>query len=156
MKVPPTCFGPLLRLSTILTVNSMNLGLPVTSASWPSAIPMHNWCYLLCTTLTLVFHYIESGQQGNLILGPIHPYDTFVCSLLHSFGRGAKICPSLQHVVWSAKLLPRAQFCFGQPCAEQSRCTPAPHGPSVTTLVTHVSSSFYSKPWCCCTIATLW
>lgn len=26
----------------------------------------------------LVFHYIESGQRGNLILGPVQPYSTLV------------------------------------------------------------------------------
>ena len=76
------------------STNSTNLGLPVTSASWPLAISIHNWRYLLCTALALVFHCIGSGQQGNLILGHIHAYNMFVHSLLHSFGRGTKIRPS--------------------------------------------------------------
>lgn len=27
---------------------------------------------------SLVFHYLESGKRGNLLLGPVHPYTTLV------------------------------------------------------------------------------
>ena len=26
----------------------------------------------------LVFHYLESGKRGNILLGPVHPYSTLV------------------------------------------------------------------------------
>ncbi|KAF8531551.1 hypothetical protein JB92DRAFT_2851183 [Gautieria morchelliformis] len=36
----------------------------------------------------LVFHYLESGKRGNLLLGPVHPYTP------------------LRHSIWSVKLMP--------------------------------------------------